>query len=494
MKIQLPGKSLYWRISMSFLAILIVLGLAYVLITVIATNRYYNETTQRLNATVAESMLAEVSPFTNGKVNEESVSKIMHSMMAVNPTLEVYLLDQTGKILTFVVFDKKVKLSSIDLGPVREFIRTRGKQYVLGDDPRNPGHKTIFSAAEVSEGQNLEGYVYLVLASEQYENITAALLGSYWLRVGTNAFILTLLAAFTIGLVLIWFLTRNLRIVIRTFRRFEDGDLHARIPEDHMKGELSTLSHTFNNMADTILKNIDALKEVDSLRRELIANVSHDLRNPLAVIHGYIETLIIKEKDLNSKDRKKYLEIILKGSEKLKRLVSDLFELSKLETRQVHLQKEPFFINELVQDAVTNLRLMAERKNITIHSDISTSLPLVVADISLMERVIQNLLDNAIHYTPESGKITLIVNKIGREVEVDIRNTGEGIPEKDLPFIFNRYYKVDKEKSGIEGTGLGLAIVKKILDIHQIPINVKSKPGEFTSFSMKIPVYRPSAG
>ncbi len=489
MKIQIPGKSLYWRISISFLAILIILGLAYVLITVIATNRYYNETTQRLNASVAESMLAEVSPFTDGKVNEESVGKIMHSMMAVNPTLEVYLLDSTGKILTFVVFDKKVKLSSIDLVPVNRFIQTGGKKYVLGDDPRNPGRKTIFSAAEVRENNSLEGYVYLVLASEEYDNIAAALLGSYWLRVGTNSFILTLLAAFTIGLVLIWFLTRNLRIVIQAFRNFEKGDLTARIPENKMKGELSTLSHTFNNMADTILKNIDSLKEVDSLRRELIANVSHDLRNPLAVIHGYIETLIIKEKDLNSNERQKYLQIILNGSEKLKRLVSDLFELSKLETQQVSLHKEPFLINELVQDAATNLRVLADNKNIKIESDISTSLPLVIADISMMERVIQNLLDNAVHYTPKNGTIRLNVNKLESSVEVNIQNTGEGIPEKDLPFIFNRYYKVDKGKSGIEGTGLGLAIVRKILDIHNIPIHVSSIPGKFTSFKITIPVY-----
>ena len=490
MKIQFPGKSLYWRISMSFLAILIILGLAYVLITFIATNRYYNETTQRLNATVAESMLAEVSPFTDGKVNEESVGRIMHSMMAVNPTLEVYLLDNTGKILTFVVFDKKVKLNSIDLGPVRKFIQTRGSKYVLGDDPRNPGKKTIFSAAAVKENGVVEGYVYLVLASEQYENITSALLGSYWLRVGTNAFILTLLAAFTIGLVLIWFLTRNLRVVIRTFRRFEEGDLYARIPPERMKGELSTLSHTFNNMADTILKNIDSLKEVDSLRRELIANVSHDLRNPLAVIHGYIETLMIKENDLDSRERMKYLEIVLNGSEKLKRLVSDLFELSKLETQQVHLHKEPFFVNELIQDAATNLRLLAEKKNISIESEISTSLPLVIADIPMMERVIQNLMDNALHYTPEKGTIRLKVSKLNDNVEVDIQNTGEGIPEKDLPYIFNRYYKVDKGKSGIEGTGLGLAIVRKILDIHNIPIKVNSTPGKFTSFTLLIPVYK----
>jgi len=483
------GKSLYWRISASFLLILLLLGLAYILITTLASNRYYKETTQRLNAHVAESMLQEVKPFVDGKVNKEALGKIMHSMMAVNPTLEVYLIDPQGKILSFVVLDKKVKLNSIDLEPVKEFIKAPGEKYIVGDDPRNPGHETIFSAKEVKENGDLKGYVYMVLASEKHENIAAALLGSYWLKVSTNAFIITLLAAFTIGLILIWFLTKNLRVILKTFSRFEEGDLQARIPEKGMRGELATLSTTFNKMADTILRNIDELKEVDSLRRELIANVSHDLRSPLAVIHGYIETLMIKDEKLNAQDRKKYLQIILDGSDKLKKLVADLFELSKLDANQVKPNKEPFFINELMADAAKQYNLIAEKKHIEIHSDISKTLPMVEADISLMERVIQNLLSNAIQYTPENGEVKLEVLQKDNTVKVNIENTGQGIPEDELPYIFDRYYKVSKEKSGIEGTGLGLAIVKKILDIQNISIDVRSKKGEFTSFSFALPQY-----
>ncbi|MCB0804446.1 MAG: HAMP domain-containing protein [Bacteroidales bacterium] len=480
-------KSLYWRISMSFLLILLLLGLAYIFITTLASNRYYKETTQRLNAHVAESMLLEVSPFVNGEVNKDALGKIMHSMMAVNPTIEVYLLDPEGKILSFVVLDKKVKLNSVDIAPVKQFLITRGDRYIEGDDPRNPGQKTIFSATEVKEDGNLMGYVYMVLASEKHENIAAALLGSYWLKVSTNAFVITLLAAFTIGLILIWFLTKNLRIIIRTFRKFEEGDLLARIPEKGMKGELATLSSTFNKMADTILRNIDELKEVDSLRRELIANVSHDLRSPLAVIHGYIETLMIKDENLTSEERQKYLKIILDGSDRLKKLVSDLFELSKLEANQIKPNKEPFFINELLADAANRYNLIAEKKHIAIKSDIAKTIPMVEADVSLIERVIQNLLSNALQYTPENGEVKLEVKQVDKNVEVNVENTGKGIPAEDLPHIFDRYYKVSKEKSGIEGTGLGLAIVKKILDIHNIPIQVRSKTNEFTSFSFTIP-------
>ncbi len=488
MKIFNFGKSLYWRISVSFLMILLLLGLAYILITAVAANHYFKETTQRLNAHVAESMLKEVNPFVDGKVNKEALGKIMHSMMAVNPSLEVYLLDPDGKILSFVVLDKKVKLKSINLGPVKKFISDKGNRYVLGDDPRTPGKKTIFSATEVRENGNLLGYVYLVLASEQYDNITSAIVSSYWLKVGTNAFILTLLAAFTIGLVLIWLVTKNLQVIINTFKKFENGDLKARIPEKKMKGELAMLSRTFNNMADTILRNIDEMKQVDSLRRELIANVSHDLRSPLAVIHGYIETMMIKDESLSPEERQKYLKIILDGSERLKNLVADLFELSKLDAKQISLKKEKFFINELVADAAQHYEVFAEKKHISINSDISQSLPMVEADISLMERVIQNLMSNAIQYTPENGKVTVKVKKLEKAVEVDVENTGEGIAEQDIPHIFDRYYKVSKEKSGIEGTGLGLAIVKKILDLHQVAIKVQSSKGSVTRFSFSLPI------
>jgi signal transduction histidine kinase len=487
-KYNIFRRSLYWRISATFLVILILLGLAYVLITTYASRRYYQETTQRLNSHVAEHMLQEVSPFIDGEVNEESLGKIMHSMMAVNPSIEVYLLDREGKILSFVVLDKKVKLNRVSIEPVREFIETKGSKYILGDDPRNPGKQTVFSATAVEEDGQFMGYVYIVLLSEEYDKITSTLLGSYWMKVGARTFTITMVAAILIGLVAIWLLTKNIRVIIHTFRRFEEGELQARIPEENMKGELKLLSHTFNEMADTILKNIDKLKEVDTLRRELIANVSHDLRSPLSIIHGYIETLMIKDEKLTPKERRHYLEIILNGSERLRNLVSDLFELSKLEARQVELKKESFFINELLQDTVQQYRLEAEKKGIRMETEISTSAPMIMADLSLMERVLQNLVSNAVKYTPENGTIHVEVKEIASNVEVEVSNTGEGIKKEDLPRIFDRYFKSTNHKPGNSSTGLGLAIVKKILELHGIDIRVSSTPGSFTTFSFAIPV------
>lgn len=486
MKIQAYKDSLFWKTSASFLFILILLGLAYVSITAYSTRKYYQETTQRVNAHVAKHMLKEVTPFIDNKVNEEAVGKIMHSMMAVNPSLEVYLLDAEGKILSFVVLHKKVRLTNVDIAPIKEFIASGGQTYVLGDDPRSPGHKTIFSATEVLEDGKFLGYVYLVLASEKYEDIAGALSTGYLTRIGTQSFVITLVAAFSIGLILIALLTRNLRSIVKTVKQFEEGDYNARIPVSK-KGELADLSNTFNQMADTILKNIDELKKVDKLRRDLIANVSHDLRSPMAVIHGYIETLMIKDDQLEPAQRQKYLQIVLDSSDKLKKLVADLFELSKLEAEQVKVNRETFSLSEMLLDANQHYQLMANQKSIELKTEVEAEGTLVYADTSLIQRVMQNLMDNAIKYTPENGKVKILAKVHAQQVEISISNTGKGIPEKDLPNIFNRYYMVDKDKSGIEGTGLGLAIVKKIIDIHQTVINVNSKASGLTTFSFSLP-------
>ncbi|MEO0897175.1 MAG: HAMP domain-containing sensor histidine kinase [Bacteroidota bacterium] len=482
-------KSLFWRISLVFLLLMGLIGLTYVFVTAYTAQKYYAETTQRLNKDVASHMLHEVKPFENGEVNEKALHTIMHSMMAVNPSLEVYLLDNEGEILSFVVLDKKVKLKSVDLEPVKEFLHTDGGQLVLGDDPRNPKKSTVFSATPVEEEGEQLGYVYMVLASEQYENISETVFNSYLLTLGTRFFTLSLIAAFILGLLMIWLLTRNLRKVIDTVKEFEGGNLEARI-EVNSTGELANLSHTFNHMAETILQNIQELKKVDELRRELIANISHDLRTPLSVIHGYVETLTMKQGQLTQEEERKYLDIILNSSEHLRRLVADLFELSKLEARQIKLDKQPFVLSELLQDVSAKYAILAKEKSISIKSNIMARETAVNADLRMIERVLQNLIDNAIKHSPENSQIVLNLSEVNDKVEVSIKNTGVGIPEEDLPNIFDRYYKIEKYYGDKKGTGLGLAIVKNILEMHQSLIRVNSKLNEYTTFYFQLPVYQ----
>jgi signal transduction histidine kinase len=230
------------------------------------------------------------------------------------------------------------------------------------------------------------------------------------------------------------------------------------------------------------------LKETDEFRKELISNVSHDLRTPVASIQGYAETLLLKKNNLTEEEREKYLKIICSGCENLQKLVGELFELSKLQTNQIKLNPEPFSIAELVSDIAGKYRMLSQKKGVSINTFIPKDLPLVEADLLLIDRVLQNLIDNALKFCRAGDYINIEIRPGGQDtVLVSITDSGEGISQDEIPYIFERYYKGKKYS---ESTGLGLAIVKKIIDLHHARIQVSSQPGKETVFSFTLPVLK----
>jgi signal transduction histidine kinase len=482
--------SLFWKLSATFLLILLVLGTLYLYVFTVSARLYFQETSQRLNASIAAQIVKEVSPFINGQVNKAALEKIFHDVMVINPSLEVYLLDATGNIITYSAPQSKIKVSHIPLAPLHEFIqRTEHTKLIRSVDPRNPGIWKAFSAAAVEENNVTTGYIYIILASEEYESAAHFMERSYMLRSGMIALIIASIAALLIGLLLIWIITKNLQALIIIVKQFQQGDMQARISITS-KDEISQLAIAFNDMAETIGNHIENIEKVEKSKRELIANVSHDLRTPLAIMHGYVETMLIKSPTLDADDRKKYLQIILQGTENLKKLVNELFELSKLEAYQIEINQEPFFINELIQDIMQKYQLIAGEKGIYLQLSEEKKLPPVYADVSLMERVLQNLLDNAIKFTSSGGEIIIELEQKDNFVEIKVSDTGIGIPIEEQPYIFDRYWKMNREPmSRQESSGLGLSIVKRILEIHRSTIIVESNVNMGSTFSFKIPVY-----
>lgn len=465
---------------------MVVLGVAYVFVSVYTARNYFHEVNQRLYGDLAEHLIKETKPLKNGQPDTLATHDIMHSIMVVNPSVEVYLLDTAGNIIDYVVPYSTVKLKSVNLAPVMDFIKNKGKVFMEGDDPKNPGVSNVFSAAPIVENEKLQGYAYLILAGEQYKAVTSTLLGSYFLKTGSMVFMAALIGSLLVGLVAIWLITKNLQDIIQVVRRFKEGDRKARVT-DAGNTELSVLATTFNDMASTIEANIEELKSVENLRRELIANVSHDLRTPLAIMQGYVETLAIKNDQLSSEERLKYLEIVLGSSEKLSKLIAQLFEYSKLEAKQIQAQKEPFFISELAQDIYQKYQILAKKKGVELQLDQPQNLPLVFADLGLVERVIQNLMDNALKFTPSGGKVTIALRAMENSVEVRIADTGPGIPETEHSAIFERYRKANSSQQTSAGAGLGLAIARKIMELHDATIRVQSKLNEGTAFMFQLP-------
>ncbi|MEM0993877.1 MAG: HAMP domain-containing sensor histidine kinase [Bacteroidota bacterium] len=498
---------LYWKISFALLSLLFLLGICYVLITASTAQKHFGEVNQKLYRGVAEHLVQETHPLKNGVPDTAATHDIMHSMMVINPSVEVYLLDTEGRILDYVVPYKTVVRKQVDLAPIQTFLAKQDnlEACIMGDDPKHEQLKKTFSAAPIYEDSILvevggrktyqdsvlTGYAYVILASEEQAAVASTLLGNYMFRAGTSSFLITLLGALGIGLLALWFLTKNLRQIIDTVRRFKEGDYAARIPEN-AKGDFTILADTYNEMADQIVANIEQIKSIDQFRQELIANVSHDLRTPLAIMQGYVETLIMKSDNLSKEDRKKYLEIVMDSSVKLSKLVSQLFEYSKLEANQIEPQKEAFFIGELAQDVYAKYQILAQDKQIKLNLNASQDLPLVFADVGLVERVLQNLMDNALKFTPKNGAVTIQLAADHEHVEIKISDSGPGIPKEKQSYIFDRYRRSEVDSN--KGAGLGLAIVKKILEIHNSTIQVISKPNEGATFWFQLPAYQTSIG
>jgi signal transduction histidine kinase len=275
-------------------------------------------------------------------------------------------------------------------------------------------------------------------------------------------------------------------------KAFEDSDLDRqdvfRDVDVSARDEIGRLGATFKQMADRISAQMRVLRQTDALRRELVANVSHDLRTPIASLHGYLETLLLKDGQLSRQEQQQYLEIALKHSSRLATLVAELFELAKLDAEDINLQREPLALGELVQDVILKSQLAARDAGVTLQSDIPEGLPLVLADIGMIERVLDNLIDNALRHTQSGGTVKLSLSRHPGCVELQVTDTGCGIAQADMHRIFDRFYRSERTGTGkANGAGLGLAIAKRILDLHGSAISVQSELDVGTTFSFSLP-------
>lgn len=494
MKNTILSNRLIKKLILSFLAILLLAGTGYTIATLYFSNNYFYETTQRLHAHLAQDLIDEkfvdASPIDSlGNVNKALFGDIMHDMMAVNRAIEVYLLDTEGHVQYSVVLDHdapETQQKKIALDPIDKFIANNGSSYILGEDPKDPSIKKVFSAARFNKGGK-EGYIYIILAGEDFLTTRNTLFKSYALKLGLGMSLVTLFFAALLGILSVWYLTKNLRELVYASKRFQDGDLNYRI-KNASKSDLAGVTTTYNEMAETILEDIDKIKSLESLRTELIANISHDLRTPLSIIQGYIETLQIKDTELTKEERIEYLKTINASGERLSKLIKQLFEYSKLEANQITPKKEPFLISELANDIYRNYEVLARQKNIELKLEMNEGIPLVFGDISLVERAIQNLMDNALKFTPKNGEVVVKIIAHEQDVEIIIKDSGPGIQHENQALIFERYRQT-KTGQQKEGSGLGLAIVKKIMELHNASIRVFSGPNEGTAFSFSLPVH-----
>ncbi|MGB5294528.1 MAG: HAMP domain-containing sensor histidine kinase, partial [Thermoanaerobaculia bacterium] len=380
---------------------------------------------------------------------------------------------------------------SVGLGPIERFLEPTSRLPILGDDPRDEAGSKVFSAAPIGEASTPDGSLYVVLAGQQWDSAVSMLQASFILRLATVAIAMGLLVALLIGLLAFAWITRRARHLEQAMDDFRARGFREHQPivegDRRERDEIDRLAQTFDVMASRLVAQFDELEKTDQLRRELVANISHDLRTPLTSLRGFLETMALKQSTLSFEERKTYLEGAIRQTDRLSRLVAELFELARLESGTQEMEVETLALAELAQDAVQQFRLQADERGIDLQVEVPGGPATIEGDISLLARVLDNLLDNGLRFTSGGGQVTLGLRESPEWVSVEVRDTGCGIAPEDLPYVFDRFFGRKQRDVESDHAGLGLAITKRIVELHGGTIEVASQLGHGTTFSVTLP-------
>ena len=479
------------RLSVVFSVLLLTCSGASAWLQIRANDLHQEEVVQGLSQGLAEHIAHNTALMDAEGLKADAVRRLFGQLMVVNPSVEVYLLDQDGRIIGDDAPPGHMKRERVALAPIQRLLEGQPLP-ILGDDPRSvDGHK-VFSAAPLSADGRDQGYIYVVLLGEARDRLDTRVAASAVLRTTLGFMALVALLGLLAGLFSFGLITRPLRRLTDTVRHFDTGaepvaplPTSMTRPGPEVRDEIAVLNATFVQMASRISEQWQALMRQDQQRRELVANISHDLRTPLASLHGYLETLSIKADTLSESERQRYLRIALSQSSKVGQLAQALFELARLEHGFVQPTLEHFSLADLIQDVFQKFELGAEARQLRLRADLPQQAPLVNADLGMIERVLTNLIDNAIRHTPAGGNIEVEVRHQGAKVTVVVSDTGPGLPAELRDNLFRRAFSVSFNGPRT-GSGLGLLIVQRMLQLHDSDIRLTTREGRGAVFSFEL--------
>lgn len=482
-------RTLYAKLSLLLVTLLLGVGVTYLAVSFAANRHYRAQVDQELNRGLAHKLVADRNLVAEGRIDKEAVKSTFEEYMAINPSIEIYLLDLEGNILTFSADPGKVKRRQVSMAPIRTFLQGDDAFPLLGDDPRSHDKRKAFSVTPVPSDAKPEGYLYVVLRGERYDALDRLIEESYFARLSAWAVAASLAVGLGFGLLMFHLLTRRLQRLSGTVERFRESGLNEYEPyaaahgSDVQGDEIDSLGHNFDRMAQRIAEQVDALERQDALRRDLVAQVSHDLRTPLAILHGHLEMLSLEAERGTGQTSDEHMRVALGQSERLRRLVSDLFELAKLEAREEKPAMEPFAAAELAHDVAQKFALKAEHQRKQIHVQAPANLPMAVGDLALIERVLDNLIDNALQHTNAGGNIALGLSSNDDRIKFTVADDGPGIAAGQRERVFERFTQAPRDGAAAGSSrgdgsgqdplenddahvGLGLAIARRIVRLH----------------------------
>ncbi len=486
--------SLYTQLFLLTLASVGSLGLVvyHMEISTSLQNRTYTQQAMRERAPV---YAAELASALGSNFDETRLREILLHLQSEHPLYDFYILDHDGVIrlhfpdpLLPPGAQRKLQTSVVDIAPVQALLSGAKLPQggIIGTDPYDPPARRLFIAHPVSLG-NGQGYLYIVL-NKPRDRAGFLFKHSPWYYPWIAVIGSLIVILWILNLV---FFVKPVRSIAQTLEQITAGALDKRVKSFGSK-ELSLIGERINQMADTISQNLAQLDEKDARRRELIANISHDLRGPLTALRTTAEAALETLDTSATNEQEKKLKTIIRNAEMLGVFVAQLFELSTLDAKETQPIMEPFSVLDMVtEEIIPKYAEIARNNGVRLIAEIPESAPRVLADFHMIYRVLSNLVENALRWTGANGTVKISAELLNDKIRISVADTGCGIAAANLPFIFERFYRTDhRERGKASGMGLGLAIVKKIIELHEAAITVESTEGEGSTFTFLLPVYR----
>jgi len=484
--------SLYHRLAFSICCAFIIMAslLFYWSNSLAEQSKFQAE--QKLHSQLAEHLAHDNPLLQEGVYDKKALENLFHTLMLLGPAFEFYFLDPAGNIIAYSAEASKIKRQSVELSPLVALIAHPDAVPIFGDDPRHLDKQKIFSAAPIYRGDNLQGYLYIIIGGEIYDSIFSQVQNDENLQQYSVLLITALLLLLLILLTIFRYFTAPIKQLASEMQaikaaKFDQSKVTLSQWQHSKNNEVHMLGVTFREMITQINLQLAQLTENDRIRRELLTHLSHDLRTPLATMQGYIETMVIKGEQLSSQDQAEYLATAQRNGKQLKRLIDQIFELAHLEDGQVTVNLETFAIGELLHDIIAKFALKAKDKHISLTLQPQQCRYIVYSDIAKLERIITNLLENALRHTSEDGEITIIVSQLTDKIKISVSDNGSGISKEDITYIFDARYRASNAiEDNTPHAGLGLAISQKLSRILNSELLVESKLGLGSSFSLSL--------
>jgi two-component system, OmpR family, sensor kinase len=486
-------RTLFGRLLLVFLLFGTVMTAALLYVMQVSHLQFHQEFDQTVNRDLARQYVASNFLLTDSPLTVATLHQGLKKLAAANPEIDIYLLDNSGAIVASSVPESDRRRSRVDMQPIKAFSAGRPPP-VLADNPREADGRDVFSVAPFHVAGCPADYLYLVLGRAEEAPGASRMRNTFAIREGAGIVVLAAALSVALSLVFLRLLTRRLSVLEHTMSGFRS--LAARqagaVPKQRGGDEIDRLEGLFRDLAARIESQMAELQSVDAARREVLANLSHDLRTPITTLLAHLESLQMDEQPLSEQERKEYVAVAMRQSRRVAQLVEQLLEAAKLDARQIVPNPESFPIGELLQDVAQKFSLAARERGIELALQITPAQLRVYADIALLERVFDNLIENALRHTPRGGTVTISAASNAERVRLAVADSGSGMTREEASRIFDRFYRGDAGRSTTSGqAGLGLAIVRSILELHGAAITVESEPGLGTTFHFDLPLVSP---